>query len=268
MDYEKFFSDKTIGVLGMGHLGASVAGAIVRGGVGADHLLVAHRGSEASRARTDRYGLTDRAVSPEELARRADVVLILTRPQDIAAAGALRFKDGAELVSAAAGLTRETLAMIFGRSVVRAMVSSPETFDDGTAAGVIFPETDAARAVAEAAGMTIVPVSREDEIDAFTASICMPPLTAALDLPAEAASEALSDAIQKYPVLSHMTDWVLATAKRMKARADITLERVATKGGTTEAMAMAMRAGATPQQALERGIERSRELSEMASKGI
>lgn len=261
-------SGKTVGVLGTGHLGAAIAGALVRGGLPHGSIVVANRGGEASRRRAEAYGLGDRIVTPDELAARADIVMILTRPQDIAATGGLEYKHDAVMISVAAGLTRATLARIYGHEVTRAMTSSPETFDDGTAAAVFYPECGAARAIFELCGASVMPISSEDEIDAFTASICMPPITAALDLPAEAAQTALSGAVGRYPVLEPMMAWVLGTAVRMKKIEGITLEHVATKGGMTEAMADAIKAGASPQEAFDVGVARAHELSEAAARAL
>ncbi|GLY63759.1 pyrroline-5-carboxylate reductase [Amycolatopsis taiwanensis] len=71
----------TIAVVGAGKIGESLLSGLLHGGRGADELLFTERHPERSAELTARYGVA--GVEVAEAAKRADVLVIAVKPQDI-----------------------------------------------------------------------------------------------------------------------------------------------------------------------------------------
>ncbi|MBU2666179.1 pyrroline-5-carboxylate reductase [Actinoplanes bogorensis] len=162
----------TVAIIGGGTVGGALAGAILRGGHPADQLIVTVRREEhAARLRAELACevLLDNA----EATRRADVVIVATKPQDIGpaleAAG-----TGRLVVSMAAGVTTAVLEKRLGPEsrVVRVMTNTGLMVDQ--AMSVISPGRHATEADLDLAETLLTSGGRvirlpEDQQDAVSA---------------------------------------------------------------------------------------------------
>jgi len=126
-----------IAVLGVGKLGEALLSGLLRAGRQPGSLVAAERHAERSAEIAQRYGVA--TLDPVEAAGRAEVVLLVVKPQDMRAllveiAGVLR--PGALVVSMAAGiptsLVEELLAA--GTPVVRVMTNTGVFVDEAMSA--------------------------------------------------------------------------------------------------------------------------------------
>lgn len=259
---------KIIGIAGFGHLGSSIAAALIANGFPKERLLLSCSGSAATVARAERMGLASSMTETRELAARADFLLLAARPQDLASFAGLSVKEGAFVMSFMAGAALETLQKIFGSNICRVMCSGPETITDGIGVSATFPSEARPHAVLRAAGMQVFDLSCESELDAFTVAICLPPilLNAGIDEVEKIATTAAMG--KRYPVCRELAPWIERVVSAHAAeKSESSLANVSTKGGVTEAMTTALRGGDTLSGAIAAGISRCREISvELARK--
>ena len=252
---------KTIGIAGFGHLGSSIAEALVANGFPRERLLISCGGSAATLERAGRMGLASCMTDTRTLASRADFLLLAARPQDLASFSGLRLKEGAFVMSFMAGISLETLHRVFSSELCRVMCSGPETITDGMGVSATFPSEARPHAVLRAAGLEVFDLSCENELDAFTVAICLPPILLNIDLESEK-SEALAAMAKRYPVCRGLAPWIDRVVEAHRAeKSESSLENVSTKGGVTEAMTTALRDGSTLAGSIAAGLERCAEIS-------
>ena len=224
---------KTIGIAGFGHLGSSIAEALVANGFPKERLLISCGGSAATLERAGRMGLASCMTDTRTLASRADFLLLAARPQDLASFSGLRLKEGAFVMSFMAGISLATLHKVFSSELCRVMCSGPETITDGMGVSATFPSEARPHAVLRAAGLEVFDLSCENELDAFTVAICLPPILLNIDLESEKAG-ALDAMAKRYPVCRGLAPWIDRVVEAHRAeKSESSLENVSTKGGVT-----------------------------------
>ena len=252
---------KTIGIAGFGHLGSSIAEALVANGFPRERLLISCGGSAATLERAGRMGLASCMTDTRTLASRADFLLLAARPQDLASFSGLRLKEGAFVMSFMAGISLATLHKVFDAELCRVMCSGPETITDGMGVSATFPSEARPHAVLRAAGLEVFDLSCENELDAFTVAICLPPILLNIDLESEKAG-ALDAMAKRYPVCRGLAPWIDRVVEAHRAeKSESSLENVSTKGGVTEAMTTALRGGSTLAGSIAAGLARCAEIS-------
>ncbi len=126
-----------IAVLGAGVMGEALLSGLIRAGRRVDDLLIAEKRADRADELRQRYGVE--VVAPIEAAQRADTLLLVVKPQDMA--GLLDTISGeiqphALVVSLAAGVTTKYLESRLpeGTAVVRVMPNTPALVDQGMTA--------------------------------------------------------------------------------------------------------------------------------------
>ncbi|QWC86103.1 pyrroline-5-carboxylate reductase [Nocardioidaceae bacterium] len=127
---------RTVAVIGAGVMGETVLSGLIRAGRRPETLVVGERREERAAELVDRYGVE--VVSNAEAARRADVVLLVVKPQDMGEVLediAIELREGQLLASLAAGITTAYVEerVPTGVSVVRVMPNTPALVDEGMA---------------------------------------------------------------------------------------------------------------------------------------
>lgn len=253
-------SGKTIGMAGFGHLGSSIGRAFIANGMPPERIAISCAGSERTLAAARELGVA--VYSTKQLALRSDFLILAARPQELGAFAGLALKKEARVLSFMAGVTNRMLSKVFSAPVKRAMCSGPETIGEGRGVGAVFPTGGWARALLEAAGLSVFDAALEEELDAFTVAICIPPILQNVAAPAKQVEAALQMMAQRYAVCGKLAPWIRETAASAHgaARPDA-LKNVSTKGGVTEAMTAALAEGADFSGAVEAGLRRNGELA-------
>ncbi len=129
--------EKQTAIIGAGVMGEALLSGLVRAGRRVDRLLVGEKRPERARELEDRYGVA--VVGNADAAARADTVVLVVKPQDMAEvlaelAGSLR--AGQLVVSLAAGITTSYIESRVpdGVAVVRVMPNTPALVDEGMSA--------------------------------------------------------------------------------------------------------------------------------------
>lgn len=155
-----------VGIIGTGHLGASLVHGLHAAGVSGDRVLVAPRGQgprELARETGCRV-----AADAADLVRRSDVVLVCVRPDQIGAAlEGLPWRSGQMVVSTLAAIPLAVVAGIVAPAgAVRAMPMTAAAV--GASPTALYPPDPAILALLSVLG-PVIPLTREADLDAATA---------------------------------------------------------------------------------------------------
>lgn len=155
-----------LGILGVGHLAATLLKGLDRAGVAPGQVILSPRGHGPALAAARGYAL---AADNADLVARADLVLLAVRPAAaVAAVTGLPWREGQRLLSACAGVPIATLsAAAPGAQVVRIMPMT--TAEIGRSPTAIFPDDPLARAWIDRLG-PVIPLPREADFDIATVS--------------------------------------------------------------------------------------------------
>ncbi|GAB3586367.1 pyrroline-5-carboxylate reductase [Amycolatopsis endophytica] len=168
-----------IAVLGAGKIGEALLGGLLQGGRGAEELLFTERHPERAAELTARYGIA--GVEVAEAAKRADVLVVAVKPQDIEpvlAELAPLVGPGSLVVSLCAGLPTSLYERRLpeGVPVVRVMPNTPMVV--GEAMSAVSPGRHATAGhvalvkemLATVGQVVEVPESQQDAVTALSGS--------------------------------------------------------------------------------------------------
>lgn len=151
-----------VGIIGVGHLAASILSGLLRAGVEPTSILLSPRGQ--ARMLSERWNIP-LATDNDDLVARADIVLLSVRPVDAPSAVAdLPWRAGQTLVSFCAGVTVSNLDA-GPASVARAMPLTAAAINASPTA--CFPASASAIAMLEKLG-PVIPLGSEEEFEVAT----------------------------------------------------------------------------------------------------
>ncbi|MFH9069828.1 pyrroline-5-carboxylate reductase [Streptomyces alboflavus] len=172
-------SQKVVAVLGTGKIGEALLSGMIRSGRAPGDLLVTARRQERADELRTRYGVEP--LTNAEAAKRADILILACKPQDMAsllAELAPYVSTDTLVISAAAGITTTFIEehLADGTPVIRVMPNTPVLVDEGMSvisAGSHATAADLAHAeeVFGAVGKTLrVPETQQDACTALSGS--------------------------------------------------------------------------------------------------
>lgn len=251
-----------VGVIGCGHLGQAVAQAFVYAGLPKGRLLLSHRGSDSTLQRLEHLGLSACLTANETILREAEIVFLTIRPIDLPTLRGAGMQSGATLVSCIAGVPLALLRNTLGGDVHRMMLSGPDTILSGKGVAALYPEHAPTRAFLTAIPVHVVPIRSEDDLDVFTAGVCLPAAIVLLGKTGEQA-KAMERIAVEYPLLTELFAWACRVAPDLPSAEERAayIHKMVTRGGVTEAILAALESDAPLDAALSRGIARTKEIA-------
>jgi pyrroline-5-carboxylate reductase len=130
-----------IAVIGAGSMGGAILSGLIAAGTAADSITASTATTQSAKALSDKFGIKSFALdaSPaanSDAAENADVLLIAVKPAKVLATLEEikeSVKDGALVISVAAGVTTESMEQTIGSraSVIRAMPNTPSIVGHG-----------------------------------------------------------------------------------------------------------------------------------------
>lgn len=254
-----------IGILGCGHLGQAIARTLIGMGFDRRNLLLSHRGSPQTREALDAYGLSTCLTDSRTLFSQARIVLLTIRPQDLPTIKETAAPEETVVASCMAGVSAELLRKVFRRTVHRMMFSGPDTLLRGCGVAAVVPENRLLGLLLSAIRVERLPVASEDDLDVFTAGVCLPAAMLFTDDTA-AQRSAIGRLAAEYPLLAALYAWAETNTPRFPdgAERDAYAKRMITQGGVTEAIVNGLCAGDPLDVALRKGIARTKELAAKA----
>ncbi len=260
-DLMKNIHEKKIGMVGFGHLGRSIAEALLNGGFPKSNLMISYKGSQATMDRVSGLKLENCVRDSEYLMKNSDIIILAARPQNIREIAENYVRKDTLILSFMAALPLSALSSFFDCRISRAMCSGPETISGGRGICVLHHGTDAARELVSLCEMREIEIKTEDEIDAFTAGICIPPILMNIKVDERERKKALKKMALRWSVYRELSGWIEAELALSASQNDKkSLENVLTKGGVSEAMVTSLINGGSFFTSVERGIERCAEL--------
>ena len=275
----QYLGGKTLGIFGAGHLGRALAEGLLRVGLPRKQMAICHRGTQTTRSQLCADGLDDLVVEAEHLVRRSRIVLYLVRPQHYAAIEKYRIRADCLFVSFLAGIPLKRIPVdVADDNRIRVMTSAPDTLQRRHGLAALYATANADSEpmleILESLGMRIVVLTREADIHAFT--VLGPCLPIALTYWSR-----LGNTIDEHEILETackhalpdcdvILQWALSTRSLSFSNDEGSgyLTEAVTPGGVTDAIISGMKNGMRFSQALERGIERSRELARSGDRMI
>ncbi|NLW60938.1 MAG: NAD(P)-binding domain-containing protein [Synergistaceae bacterium] len=265
----KKIHEMKIGMVGFGHLGSSIAEALIKGGFPKSNLMISYRGSRATMDRVSGMKLESSVRDPEYLMKYSDIVILAARPQNIREIAQNHVRKDTLIISFMAALPLSALSSFFDCRISRAMCSGPETISGGRGICVLHHGNDAARELVNLCGMREIEIKSENEIDAFTAGICIPPILMNINVDERERISTLKKMALRWSVYRELSGWIKAELASSASQNDKkSLENVSTKGGVSEAMVSALLEGASFLSSVEKGIERCAELRSELCKNL
>lgn len=264
-------SDTVVGIVGFGHLGHSLAVPLVKNGLPKERLLISHRGSEETHERAKSLGLDGCLTDTRTLMAKADIIVVATRPQDVLSLSGIAIKSGALVISCMAGLPLDLLRTIFRTDVCRMMCSGPDTILEGRGVATMYPSDCRMERVLRLMGLRLMETSSERELDSFTVGICIPAILLNIRVPKKEVRTAMGGMEMVYPVYGALKGWIRGVMPAGDGDAEEKseyLENVSTKGGISEAMTVSLRNGSSFGEALQRGMDRGREITDEVRRSI
>ena len=265
----KNINEKKIGMVGFGHLGSSIAEALVNKGFPKSNLMISHRGSIETTERVSDLKLESCVRDTEYLMKNSEVIILAARPQNIKEIAENCVSKDTLILSFMAALPLKALNSFFDCRILRVMCSGPESISGGRGISTLMPSDKDACGFLKACGIREFEVKNEDEIDAFTAGICIPPILMNIRVDRKERDAALINMALRFPVYRELSGWIEAElALSVLDNDKKSLENVSTKGGVSEAMVSALLGGASFLSSVERGIERCGELRSELCKNL
>lgn len=258
-----FLSDDTVGIIGCGHLGRTLAAEFIARGLHIDNLRVSCGRSDSSLQGIKNAGLLGCLAENEEISRDCSIIFISVRPQSLPDLKGLCVANDVLVISCMAGVSLQTIRKHLGTDALRMMPSGPSTIQEKKSIAAIYPHNDYLIKILSCLGMQVFNLPNEDLMHIFTAGVCLPAalLASGNDKIRRAeASEILAREYADFPKICTWADQVLPEFERDEEKENY-IRSMATKGGITEAIIESINAGDCLHVALNRGINRSREIS-------
>lgn len=255
--------------MGCGHLGQAIAQSLVKQGLEKESLLISHKGNPLTYQKLEAQGLASCLAANQRLFQQSGIVLITIKPQDILTLKETVASSKALIVSCMAGVPIELLHKVLGADVYRMMFSGPDTLLSGKSVATMYPEHEHLKLLLGFLNATHIKIATEDDIDIFTAGVCMPAALLKEENPAEG-KRAVDRIGEEYPLLTALYAWAVKALPHFYSSADkeAYVGRMITKGGVTDSIISSLKSGEPLDAALRNGIARTREISSEIQQAI
>ncbi|HEY1405891.1 MAG TPA: NAD(P)-binding domain-containing protein [Spirochaetota bacterium] len=254
----------SVGIIGAGHLGLSLAKTLIRNGYDSSSVRLSYTGKKETYARIKEAKLENNISSNDDICRASDIIFITIRPSDILSLSLLKFNSKSVIVSCIAGVTIDKLMRLTDQHIVRVMPSSPMTIEDGKGICAIYPENKIVSTLLSDLGVSLYPLSGESLFDIFTASICLPAAYLQMEIEKIRSSDLIVDLHrEQIPWWEKVIGWTqsITPTDLTLAEKHTYIERMATKGGVTEAMIHSLKKGSGLIESFTAGVKKSEEIS-------
>lgn len=262
-DQLDFLTGQTIGVIGCGHLGRTIARELICRGLPPRRLMLSRGRSQESLQGILDAGLGRCLAENQEICRKCGTIFICIRPQSLPELVGLDFPKHALVVSCMAGVSLQVIRRLLAVDAVRMMPSGPDTIEARKGIAAVYPNSRLLTRILQGLGLRVFDLSEEEQMHIFTVGICLPAALLAWGEGEDARESACRYLSLYYPDFPEICSWagnVLPEFEREEDKQDY-IRKTATRGGVTEAIIQNLSRDNSLLKGLEQGIERSREIS-------
>lgn len=254
-------ADGTVGIIGCGHLGKTLAEAFIDHGLPREKLMVSYGGSPTTLKRIKEAGLIENVSGNVEIARKSDFIFVAVRPESIEGLRKLSFPKSAVVVSCMAGVSKSSLWKALGIDVFRIMTSGPDTIKERKGIVAVYPPVDPLIQILSGIGLKVHELSDEEAMHAFTAGVCLPAALLVAERRSLDTDQAVMIIGREYPDFGEIYAWARGVLPPSGSDQEKYIRKMCTRGGITETIISSLNSGDSFLDALRKGIARSREIS-------
>jgi len=257
------FSNKTIGIIGGGHLGRALALSLISRDFPAQQLMLSYGGNPVTRRELLEAGLESCIMDNPTICRQADIIFLALRPQSAVLLREFEFRNGTLVVSCMAGISTTMLSKTSGVPVIRMMPSGPATLLSHDGIVGIYPHNMLLEDILSFLGQHVHVMPDEELMHVFTAGVCLPAAIRAARSRGIDTERGIQQVIQEFPVVAPIYSWAAATIPRDESpqEREEYIRNMSTKAGITEAFVTCIRSGSDFSTAFHAAIDRSRTIS-------
>ena len=258
-----FLARESIGIIGCGHLGLSLATGFVRRGLPPHRLLLSRGRSQRSLQGIIDAGFRGCLADNRQICRECRIIFICIRPQSLPELVDLAFPRDAMIISCMAGVSLPAIRRLMGIDAVRMMPSGPDTILEGKGIAAIYPNSQPLSRILQGLGLRVFELSAEEQMHVFTAGICLPAALLASGEGEPAAEKACRCLSREYSDFQEIFSWARDVRPHFEKEEDKKdyIRKMATRGGITEAIIKSLERGDNLLMSLKQGIKRGREIS-------
>lgn len=266
---EMGLNNSRIGIVGCGHLGQSLAQALINHGIPKQDLMVSFKGNPDTYQRLADMDLTSCITETRLIFEKARIILMATKPLDIVGLGEIPMCNTKLIVSCMSGVPIKLLNNIFKTEVHRMMFSGPDTILSEKGVATAYPQHEILENLINLLRLRYIPIDSEEEMDVFTAGVCMPAAILMLnDL--DEAIKSVDRISDEYPLIKQLFGWAKEVLPEFqsKGQEEEYIQRMNTKGGITEAIIKSLQFSEPFDCSLRRGIARTKQISLEIQKSV
>lgn len=265
-----------LGIIGYGNLGKALVRGLVDGGISQETIIVNAKSERTRSAVREAFGQINVTESKNELVEKSDAIFLVVEPRNapevLAEIGGYNL-SGKVLVSFMAGITLQEIKEMLGDAsecdIIRVMPNIAIATRTGIL-GITHDGTDhetVKEVLQILKRLGYAPEMSEAQLDAITVTAASGLAFSAslLDAYQKAGAELLANEEQSREITLRVFENVIDLARKENCSFEEIIERITTKGGTTEAGLMHLNRGAitdTLTECMQKSYEKCRRIQE------
>lgn len=260
--------NETIGIIGAGHLGRTLAETLVMQRFPKERLMISFGGKPSTFESIKEAGLEGNIAENKEICQRSTVIFIAIKPQSLTELKNLPFRSSSLLVSCMAGISLVSLEETLGVDVFRIMTSGPDTIKEKKGIVAVYPQNNILMDILSFMGLRAHELQNEEIMHVFTLGVCLPAAILiankrGMNIELEHAVEVIEKEFTGFRDIFIWAGNVLPEFYSDKEQTKY-IDNMCTKGGITEEIVNSLNSGSTVLDALRNGITKSKEISTFA----
>ena len=258
--------DETIGIIGAGYLGRTLAETLIEHGYPKKRLMISYKGSLSTFENIKKAGLIENITDNKKICQKSTVIFIAVKPQSLKEVKDIPFTRNSIVVSCMAGISLATLKKSLGINISRIMPSGPDTIKEKKGIVAVFPQNDILTEILSFIDLKVHELQNEEMMHIFTVGVCLPAALLIANKKRLDIDHAIKCLEKEYIDFKEIYTWAINVLPDFASdkEEENYIEYMCTKGGITEAIIGSLNSGDTFWNALRKGIARSKEISTFA----
>lgn len=263
---DDFLSNETIGIIGAGFLGRTLAETFIEHGFPKEKLMISYGGRPSTFESIKKASLIGNITDNKVICQKSTIIFIAIKPQSLKELKDLPFTSSSLVVSCMAGISLASLEGALGIDMFRIMTSGPDTIKGKKGIVAVYPQNDSLTNILSFLSLRVHELHDEENMHVFTVGVCLPAALLIANKKGINIEDSIETIEKEYCDFREIYNWVknvLPVFDSEKAQTDY-IEHMSTKGGITEAIVNSLNSGDTFLDSLRKGISRSKEISTFA----
>jgi pyrroline-5-carboxylate reductase len=260
-------ANETIGIIGAGFLGRTLAETFIEHGFPKEKLMISYGGKPSTFESIKKAGLIRNITDNRIICQKSTIIFIAIKPQSLKELKELPFTNNSLVVSCMAGISLASLEGALGiNNVFRIMTSGPDTIKGKKGIVAVYPQNETLTNILSFLGLVVHELQDEENMHIFTAGVCLPAALLIANKKGVNTEDSIEIIEKEYCDFREIYNWAKNILPDFDSEKDQKkyIEHMSTKGGITEAIVNSLNSGDTFLDSLKKGIARSKEISTFA----